>query len=327
MEFLFEYLAFAAKFFTVFLTFAVLIVVALALAFSKREPERSEVEVRNINDRLRNTKLTMQSALLSAKDLKKLKKAADKANKENTDGERKRVFVCQFVGDVRASAVESLRDEITAILTVARPEDEVVVAVESGGGTIHGYGLAASQLARIKGQKILLTVTIDKVAASGGYMMACVADRIVAAPFAIVGSIGVVAQMPNFNRLLKKFDIDFEQMTAGEYKRTLSLFGENSQAGREKFQEELEEAHDLFKTFVKTHRPKVEIEEVAKGEHWFGTRAKNLNLIDDIATSDDYLVGLANEADVFAVSVARQRNLLERLMDALQGRINDGISL
>ena len=108
------------------------------------------------------------------------------------------------------------------------------------------YGLAASQMQRIRDKKLKLTVCVDKVAASGGYMMAVVADKIIAAPFAVLGSIGVLAQVPNFHRLLKKHDVDFEMLTAGKYKRTLTMFGENTDKGREKFQEDIEDTHVLF---------------------------------------------------------------------------------
>ena len=188
---------------------------------------------------------------------------------------QQRVFVLNFDGDWKASAVNLFREEITAILCVAKPQDEVVVRLESSGGVVHGYGLAASELQRIKDHHIPLTIAVDKVAASGGYMMACVADKILAAPFAIIGSIGVLAQLPNFHRFLKKHDVDFEQITAGQYKRTLSLFGENTSDGRKKFQTEINEAHQLFKQFITEHRPQIDIDKLATGEYWFGQKPKN----------------------------------------------------
>jgi serine protease SohB len=230
------------------------------------------------------------------------------------------VFVVDFHGDLQASAVASLREEVNAVLQVAGAGDEVLVRLESEGGVIHGYGLAASQLKRVRDRHVRLTVAIDKVAASGGYLMACVADRILAAPFAIVGSIGVVGQLPNFNRLLKKHEIDWELHTAGEFKRTLTLFGENTEAGRAKFRETLEEAHALFKSFIGEHRPQVQLDEVATGDHWFGARAVALKLVDELRTSDDYLLERSKDCELYEVRYKRHRGVVERLAGGLTKR-------
>ena len=138
---------------------------------------------------------------------------------------------------------------------------------------VHTYGLAASQLHRITRAGIPLTVSVDKGAASGGYLMACVANTIIAAPFAIIGAIGVLAQIPNFNRALKKVDVDYEVMTAGEHKAPITMFGEITDKGKNKLQQELEETHDLFKGFITQHRPQVPVHEVASGEVWYGQQA------------------------------------------------------
>ena len=208
---------------------------------------------------------------------------------------------------------------------MAEKDDEVVALVESPGGTVHGYGLAASQLARFKKKNIKLTVAVDKVAASGGYMMACVADKIIAAPFAIIGSIGVVAQLPNFNRLLKKHDIDFEEITAGEHKRTLTMFGENTDADRAKFKEEIEDAHMLFKDFVNEHRPQVEIDEIATGEHWFAKRAYDLKMVDELVTSDDYLFNASEHKNIYQVSFQRKKPVLEKMLGSTAGILQRAI--
>ena len=214
---------------------------------------------------------------------------------------KKRLFILDFQGDLRGSEVAALREEVTAVLLVAREQDEVLLRLESTGGMVHAYGLAASQLSRIREKKIKLTIAVDKVAASGGYLMACVGDRILAAPFAIIGSIGVITQMPNFSRLLKKHDIDYEQVTAGEFKRTVTMFGETTDKARQKLKEEVEDTHMLFKDFVKEQRPVVDLEKVATGEYWLGTRAHTLNLIDELCTSDDHLMSLRNEVDLYEV--------------------------
>ena len=271
------------------------------------------------------------------KDLKKQKKLekkqakqAAKLNKKQTDTvasddtvkspettsalqTKPKLFVLSFNGSMDAHEVEELRQEITAVLAIIKPEDEVVVKLESPGGVVHGYGLAASQLLRFRTRNIPFTAVVDKVAASGGYMMACTANKIVAAPFAIVGSIGVVAQIPNFNRLLKKHDVDIELQTAGEYKRTLTMFGENTDEGRQKFKQELEETHLLFKDFVKEYRPNIDIEQVATGEHWFATQAKEKGLVDEISTSDDFILSHLDTHKIIAVNYQRKQKLSEKL--------------
>jgi serine protease SohB len=254
---------------------------------------------------------------LELKKHKAREKEKRKAEKSASAIPRRRVFALTFDGDLQATRVASLREEISAILQVVRDDDEVLLRLESGGGVVHGYGLAASQLARLRERRIKLTVSIDKIAASGGYMMACVADRILAAPFAVVGSIGVVAQLPNFNRLLKKHNVDFELHTAGEYKRTLTLFGENTPEGRAKFQEELDDAHALFKSFVAANRPALDIEKIATGEHWFGARALALKLVDELKTSDDYLLDRSRDADVFEIEYKPRQSLADRVAHGL----------
>lgn len=290
------------------------------IAKSKLKP-KEKISIRKLNEKYQDMGDAIREGTCDKKELKAImkkrkqeekKKQQDLKKGKNKEKSQKRIFVLNFNGDIKASAVANLREEITAILTAVMPSDEVLVKIESSGGTIHDYGLAASQLKRIKDQKIPLTIAVDKVAASGGYMMACVADRILAAPFAVLGSIGVVAQLPNFNRLLKKHDVAFEQITAGEYKRTLSLFGENTAKGRKKMQEEVEEAHELFKKFVSAQRPKVAIEKISTGEHWYGTRALELKLVDEIMTSDDYLLSNSAKAGIYEITYSIKKNLLEK---------------
>ena len=236
-------------------------------------------------------------------------------------GARKRLYVLNFHGDLRAGATEDLREEISAVLSVARGSDAVLVRLESGGGMVHAYGLAASQLRRVRDADIPLTVAVDKIAASGGYMMACVADRVLAAPFAVIGSIGVLAQLPNFHRLLRKASVDFEQLTAGEYKRTLSLFGENTEAGRAKMQEDIEDAHLLFKDFVSRHRNGLDINAVATGEIWYGERALERGLVDEVQTSDSFIQSRLKETDIFEVRHVRKRSWQEKLGLAAEGAL------
>ncbi len=325
---LMEYALFLAKVVT-----GVLAIIAVLLAISgvsrrQRTPEGS-LELKHLNGKFRQFRLQLQEQLLSGKALKKLykdEKKADKAKEAAHTADQAKVFVLRFEGDLRASAVAHLREEITALLQVARPEqDRVVLCLESPGGMVHGYGLAASQLQRLRQARLNLVVCVDKVAASGGYMMAALGDRIVAAPFAIVGSIGVVAQLPNINRLLKRHDIDIELHTAGAYKRTLTLLGENTEAGRRKFQEELEDTHVLFKEFVHEARPQVDVERVATGEHWYGQRALALGLIDEISTSDDYLSRQCEHAEVYELSFNLPQPWLQRLTGSLSAGMQQGL--
>lgn len=307
-EFIAEYGLFLAKTITIVLGILLLIGGLILLASRGRDMGREHLEIKKINDRYEEMAEAVKAAILSKDELKKslkaekqLKKAEAKELKANPAQRRKRVFVINFDGDIKASPLASLRKEITAILTVATPEDEVFLRLQSGGGLVHAYGLASSQLMRIKEKKIPLTICVDKIAASGGYMMACVADRIIAAPFAIIGSIGVIAQLPNFHKLLKKHDIEFEQLTAGEFKRTITMFGENTDKARQKFQEELEEMHILFKDFIQQHRPIVDINRIATGEHWPASRALELKLVDELKTSDDYLLENSHHKELFEV--------------------------
>ncbi|PXZ05318.1 protease SohB [Gilliamella apicola] len=267
-----------------------------------------EVEAKQFNKELKKQKkLEKKQAKQAAK-----KKDSSDENAKSSDAKPK-LFVLSFNGSMDAHEVEELRQEITAVLAIIKPEDQVVVKLESPGGVVHGYGLAASQLLRFRTRNIPFTAVVDKVAASGGYMMACTASKIVAAPFAIVGSIGVVAQIPNFNRLLKKHDVDIELQTAGEYKRTLTMFGENTDQGRQKFKQELEETHLLFKDFVKEYRPNIDIEQVATGEHWFATQAKEKGLVDEISTSDDFILSHLDTHKIIAVNYQRKQKLSEKL--------------
>ena len=325
MEFLFEYGLFLAKSVTVLAVILVVVIAVFSASQRQRDPEAGHIEVKNLNDSLAQITHSLKSVVLHPEARKQDLKAEKKKSKEKQknqkhavkEGEREcaRMFVIDFKGDIQASEVNSLREEITAALSVAQEEDEVLVRLESPGGVVHGYGLAASQLQRVRSRGITLTVAVDKVAASGGYMMACIANRVLAAPFALLGSIGVVAQIPNFHRLLQKNDIDYEVLTAGEYKRTLTVFGENTDKAREKFVDDLEDVHALFKEFVKEHRPTVDIEEVATGEAWFGRRALEHRLVDELKTSDEYIIERCDEMDVFHIRYVIHKHRLERFMD------------
>jgi len=325
MEFLGEIGVFLAQ--AVILVIAILLVVAGIAAISQRRRSaggEGQIEVRQTNEKYRAFQDAVKESLETPEATKERLKAEKKQAKLDAKAKKKqradtsstakpRLFVLRFEGDIQASGTDSLREEISSILPVAKSDDEVLVCLESPGGLVHSYGLAASQLQRITDAGVPLTIAVDKVAASGGYMMACVADRILAAPFAVIGSIGVLAQIPNFHRLLKKNDVDFELLTAGKYKRTLTMFGENTDEGRQKFVEDLEETFGLFKEFIHERRPQVAIEEVATGEVWYGKKALEKQLVDDIMTSDSYIQSTLDQRDVVEVRFVPRKSWQEKL--------------
>lgn len=351
MEYVYDYLVFLAEAVTIVLALLIVISAIASLSMKHQHEASGHLAIAKLNDRLKALRQTMESSVLppdvakkqhkaeakaesktrkaEAQALKQSSKAPTKVSEDSSadpasskpDDERvpRHIYFLQFQGDTRASGVDKLRREINAVLTMATSEDEVVVAVESPGGMVPNYGLAASQLTRFRDHNIPLTVVVDKVAASGGYLMAVVANRIIAAPFALVGSIGVVAQIPNVHKLLKKNDVDVEVLTAGKYKRTLTMFGENTEEGREKFLAELEDIHALFQEFVAEFRPDMDLETVATGEAWFGRRAIELNLVDGIATSDELLMQACKTSDVYAISWHEQKKPIERILGHVNG--------
>ncbi|MDP3518569.1 MAG: protease SohB [Pseudohongiella sp.] len=340
MEYLFEYGMFLAKTLTIVLAFMAIVTIMVAAGQRRRHMPRGNISVTHLNRELDSLKDSLQRVVLDKFAFKKYLKAEKKREKaeakqlklsaeqsgvqgadgavEEDDSRRRRVFVLDFDGDMEASGLESLRQEITAVLTMAEPKDEVMLRLESPGGLVHAYGLASSQLLRFKQKEIPLTICVDKVAASGGYMMACVADRLIAAPFAILGSIGVLVQMPNIHRLLKKNDVDFELITAGEYKRTMTPFTEVTEKGRDKLKQDVEEMHVLFKQWVKQYRPIVDIDQIATGETWVGLQAQERQMVDMISTSDDYIIQACEQADVYEVAYEIRIPLGEKIGGALQ---------
>ncbi|MEM8563435.1 MAG: protease SohB [Pseudomonadota bacterium] len=336
MEFIYDYGLFLAQALT--FVVAILVVVAGIVAIGQRQKadaQEGHIEVKNLNEKYEHIGRSIRQVVADPVSLKSERKAEKKAKKAEAKAakkkqgksdlepghKRKRLYVLDFDGDLKASATDNLREEISAVLSQVEPEDEVLVKVESPGGLVHAYGLAASQLRRIRDAEVPLTIAVDKVAASGGYMMACVADRIIAAPFAVIGSIGVLAQLPNFHRFLKKNDIDFELFTAGEYKRTVTMLGENTEKGRQKFTEELEETHELFKQFVTANRPNVDIGKVSTGEIWYGQNALAVGLIDELQTSDARIQSLLEDWDVYEVKFVNKKNWQEKLGLAAEGSL------
>ncbi|MEJ2601874.1 MAG: protease SohB [Gammaproteobacteria bacterium] len=325
-EFLADYGLFLAK--TVTFVGAILVIIAFAAAASRKVSGGEGLKVENLNERYRKLAGTLKKSVVNRKAAKALAKAEKASAKRaaKSDETRPRTFVIDFKGDIKATEVAALREEVSAILAVAKEDDEVLLRLENAGGMVHEHGLAASQLVRLREAGLKLTVAVDRIAASGGYLMACIADRIIAAPFAILGSIGVLAQLPNFNRLLDNHGVDFEQITAGRYKRTVTMFGENTDEDRDKLRQELEDVHELFQAAITRYRPDVDMEKVATGEHWYGTRALELALADGLATSDELLAGAVEGRDVYKVSYEVKQPLPKKVlhsMDALAERAAD----
>lgn len=319
IEFIAEYGLFLLKVMTIVV--AIVIVLAAGAAAGRRATQ-DHLDVENLNKKYRKTADGLRSAVLKKDERKKQAKQDKKRQKaEEKRASRPRSFVIDFKGDLKASGVAALREEVSAVLDVATHDDEVVVRLENHGGIVHEHGLAASQLARIRDRDIPLIVCVDKVAASGGYLMACVASKIYAAPFAILGSIGVLAQIPNFNRLLDSHGVDFEQISAGKYKRTVTMFGKNTDADRAKLREELEDVHTLFKSAVSRYRSDLDLDAVATGEHWYGTRALDLGLADEILTSDELLLQRARERDLYLVSYKIKQPLQKRILSNIDGAL------
>lgn len=303
---------FASKTVILFLFIAGLLILFFALIAKGKNNAKGTLTIKNLNKKYADMKETVLAEVLPKKEFKLFKKEKNKDKTEHS----KNIYVVHFHGDMKASGVTGLSEEITTILNIATPKDEIIVRLESPGGFVHGYGLAAAQLMRVRAKKIPLTITIDKVAASGGYLMACVGNKVLSAPFAIIGSIGVLVQIPNFHRFLKDKHIDFVQLTAGEYKRTVTMFGENTTEGKEKLKQELEEAHQLFKNVIKENRPHLDIEKVATGEHWLGQQALGLNLVDEIKTSDDYLSECSKNANLYEICFEIKKPFLSKLSGA-----------
>jgi len=312
---LIEYALFLAKTIT-FIIITISIVVLFGNILKKRKKIKNKIKITLLQDDYHIIKNNILLSTMQSFE-KKIWLKKEKENKKKKILEKKKLYVLDFKGDVHANAVVGLRQEISAILSVAKKNDEVLLRLESSGGVIHGYGLAASQLNRLRQKGIRLIVSVDKIAASGGYMMACVADYIVSAPFAIIGSIGVVGQIPNFNKLLKKCNVDIELHTAGDYKRTLTMFGNNTESTRNKFREELNTTHELFKNFIKEMRPSLDIDSVSNGEHWFGTMALKKKLVDKIGTSDDILISKMKDYTLLSIKYIHTKKILERFTSSL----------
>lgn len=297
----------------VFITVGVVLVLAMG-AKIKRQQQKGQLHIENITEKFDEQYRQLQAEILSKKDLKRFIKIQKQNAKARPKSLQKKLFVLEFKGGIQAEEVEGLAETITALLQIATEEDHVLLKLNSPGGVVHGYGLAAAQLARIRHKGLKLVIAVDQVAASGGYLMASVGHEIIASPFAVIGSIGVIAQVPNFYRLLKDKGIDFEQITAGNYKRTVTMFGENSEEDRAKLKEQLETIHGQFKHFIKEYRPQIDLEAVATGEYWLAKHALELGLIDKLQVSEDYILSAYQQGyQLYEMKYIRKKTLSHKL--------------
>lgn len=310
---------------TAIIVVGIIAVILTIAAVAIKNKGRKSFEIEILNEKHQDQKSALQEVLLTQAELKieKKKLKATAKSEEKSENQKPNIYVVDFLkGDINASSVDHFREEISAIISVANKGQEVIVCVESPGGVVHGYGLAAAQILRLRDHGLNVTVCVDKVAASGGYMMACVAHKIICSPFAIVGSIGVVAQVPNFNKLLKKYDVDYKEYTAGDYKRTVSVLGEITEKGEKKFLEQLEATHLLFKSFVGKFRPNMDLTKVATGEYWFGQDALKMGLVDEILTSDDYIMSKLAQNKLIKLSFEKKPSLSEKI----SGFVSEAVS-
>ena len=324
MEFLLNYGGFVLKLFTILIALGLFIAFLVGMIRGRRFHTSDDLEVVYLNQRLQHVAEQLKKTVLSKKEWKREQKQLKRKNKEMKKQAKKRpvIYVVDFFGDLKASQVNQLRQLISALLRVASPRQEVVLRLESAGGLVHSYGLAAAQLLRLKSHRLHLTVCVDKMAASGGYMMAAMAQKICAAPFALIGSIGVIGMVPNIHRLLKDKKVDIEQHTAGEYKRTLTVLAKNTPQGRAKFKEELTMTHRLFTALLKEHRPQLSVKKIATGEVWYGSQARKMELVDEIVTSDEYLLHKSKTSDIYLLSIKEKKNLADRLSHASETLAN-----
>ncbi|MBT4803633.1 MAG: protease SohB [Legionellales bacterium] len=317
-EIISNYLTFLLQ--TTTIVFAILIILGKIISLKKSSLiDSSDIEIKKLNAKTQESIEKTAKKILNKKDYKKLVKSNKEKQKKHKNTTRSKLFILSFKGDIRASAAEQLREEVSAILAIAKTNDQVLLQLESPGGCVHDYGFAASQLTRIRDHNIKLTVAVDKMAASGGYLMACVANNIIASPFAVIGSIGVLLQVPNFHKFLQDKKINFEQLTSGNDKRNLTVFGENTDEDREKAQEQIDQIHRLFTDFVKKYRPNIESDKVATGKTWHAIDAIELNLVDQITTSDEFIISALKSNDVYTLKKQKKkRSFTQKITESAQ---------
>ncbi len=236
-----------------------------------------------------------------------------------------RLAVLRFQGlrDLNASGDQRLSEAIDEVLVNRDHFEEAVVIIDSPGGTTHGYGHAYALLERLSASGLKVTACIDRIGASGGYLMALPADRILAGPFAIVGSVGVVAGIPNVKRLLEEKGVSYRLFVAGDKKRVVHFADDDGPEVREYMDEKLAGIHTQFLQAVEKHRgDRVKLDEVRSGDHWSAEESveKGLGLVDELQTSAEYL--LERNREVALVMIERRVDITERFAGYLAARLS-----
>lgn len=233
---------------------------------------------------------------------------------------RKTAVLLSFNGDINATEVIEFGRAVSMIVQMKDLVSEVYIIINSGGGVVNGYGLLASEIERLHYSEIETYALIDQVAASGGYMAACVANHVVAAPFAYIGSIGVVSEMPNFNQILSDNGINIEQHTAGKSKRTVTPLGKITDEDRNEFKKKLERIHRSFINHVSHYRNINDADEnknsiIFSGDYWIAeeTVELELGLVDEISTSQEFLLDKMKEYNIIEITFQENKTKKSKL--------------
>lgn len=319
MDYLYDISLFFLKSLIIVVGLLVVILIPMIQSQKRKAGKKKKLELENLKNRFKPYIQEFHQAHMNKKKYKNYLKQLKKKEPIESEKEKPNSFLISFTGDKMATQVESLRDEVSLILNIAKPEDEVILLLESPGGAVASYGLAASQLVRLR-DRLKLTICVDTVAASGGYLMASTGHQIISAPFALVGSIGVLFQTPNIHEFLKKRDISFEEITAGKYKRTITPFGKITEEKKQKLQEQIDLVYFQFKNFLKKYRENLDFEKVATGEVWLGAEALKLHLVDKIQCSDDYIMEALKTRNVYKIKLKEEKKLWEKFTKKISSK-------
>ncbi|MDP3296608.1 MAG: signal peptide peptidase SppA [Thermodesulfovibrionia bacterium] len=195
------------------------------------------------------------------------------------------------VGIIRVEGVIlDSRDVIDELKTYAKDSSikAVVIRIDSPGGAVAPAQEIYKEIVKLKKEKKVVA-SMGSVAASGGYYIACPADKIVANPGTLTGSIGVIMEIPNIEGLMKKIGVETKVIKSGKHKDIASMFKSMTEEERKILQSVLDDVHDQFIRAVSEGRNmKYEnIKELADGRIFTGKKAKELGLVDTLGNLDD----------------------------------------
>lgn len=227
--------------------------------------------------------------------------------------------VLRFEGDTMATGRQDFARMVDEVLHNKERIQRVIVVVNSPGGGVSVYGQMFAGMERMRNAGVDVTACVDTYAASGGYLMSVPAQRIIAAPFAMVGSIGVVSEFMNFNKLLRRLGVEPMTITAGELKRTVTPLSEVTEENKAAYKAQLEAIHRQFIAVVKKYR-EVDADRVCTGNHWTAAESVELklNLVDGLATSQEYLFEANQTEDL--VTISKLQNPYEKSVLGLARR-------